>query len=451
MSTYLQPRPEVGEPAPWSFPVAERFTLDNGLAVSLYERPGQHVVSVGLSLDLPLASEPRASEGVAGVMADTLDQGTRSHPGESFADALERSGGAFDTSSGFSATQLFLDVPATHLAEALPLLGEAVMEPQLTDADVARVRGILAAQLQQQRANGSARADLETRAALIESAFRASRPRSGTAATVATIDGDLVRDFHARQVSPIGATLVIAGQLPDGVADMVRSALGAWVTPAPAASNHERPTGRARAAYLVDRPGAVQADVRLGRFTIDRTDPRWPDLTLGTYALGGAFLSRLNAALREDKGYTYGVQASTTPLRSGGMTTVSGSFRNEVVGDAVALMNQLLDLTERPFSPAEIDDARRYITGVQPLQYATASGVCNGVLALASAGLDADVVNTLRAAYAHVSPASATDAVAQLLPPDELSLVVVGDASALERSLAEVGIDVTVIGADGSI
>lgn len=451
MTATRPPRPGIAEPAHWSFPAGERFVLPNGLAVELYERPGQHVVSAGLSLDLPLTAEARELEGVASLLTSVLDQGTATHPGASFAEAVEDRGAVFEASNGFSTTELYLDVPATHLAEALPLLAEALTEPELSDADVERERSLRLAQLEQQRANGSARADLESRAALIDPAFRVSRLKNGDVGTLSAVGGAQVRDFHAAHVGPTGATLVVAGQLPAGVRDMIASALGGWTNPTQASAGHERPTGRPRGAYLIDRPGAVQADVRLGRFTIDRTDPAWPDLALGVYALGGAFLSRLNAVLREEKGYTYGVHASTAPLRSGGSTVVSGSFRTEVAADAVALMGPLLDVRDRPLTEAEIDNARRYITGVQPLQYATASGVCNGVLTLLSAGLPATYVDELRAAFGRVTPETASEAVERLLPPDDLTLLVVGDAAALAPGLRDAGYAVEVIPADGAV
>ena len=135
----------------------------------------------------------------------------------------------------------------------------------------------------------------------------------------------------------------------------------------------------------------------------------------------------------------------------GGSTVVSGSFRTEVAADAVALMGPLLDVRDRPLTEAEIDNARRYITGVQPLQYATASGVCNGVLTLLSAGLPATYVDELRAAFGRVTPETASEAVERLLPPDDLTLLVVGDAAALAPGLRDAGYAVEVIPADGAV
>ncbi len=449
--TTLQNRPLVAAPGPWAFPSRESFTLPNGLSVLVYRRPGQHVISAGLALDLPLATEDRAREGVASITAACLDQGTRSHPRLSFLDAVEGCGAELDHAVDYSMTNVYLDVPASHLAEALPLLAEAVAEPELDDSDVDRERALALARLQQQRANGSARADHAVRGALLDAGSRAARGRDGEPATLRSVTGEDVRALHRRYFGPARATLVLAGQFVGDVRSLVTDALGSWDNPAQERAAHETPVPHGRRLFLIDRPGAVQADVRVARFTIDRTDPRWADLQIAQNALGGAFLSRLNRVLREERGYTYGVHLATHALRAGGYTVAQGSFRNEVVADAVELIPTLLDVTSTPFTADEVTRARTYLAGVQPLQYATASGVCHGVMALLSAGLTSDFVDQVRKAYDRVTPESATRVAAELLPPDDLSLVVVGDAAALTEGLQRRGFGVEVLPADSEL
>jgi len=441
------PRPAVAAPAAWSFPRPKCFVLANGLQVQLYHLPGQYVVSAGIALDVPLAAEPRDREGVAGLVAVTLDQGTRSHPGTAFADAVERCGAVLQGSIHHGGTQVYLDVPGSRLPDALPLLAEALREPDLLDADVVRERAITLADIEQQLATSAGRADQVLQSAIVDQRFRSSRLRRGEPATLRTVTGDDVRAFHAERYGPQGATLVLAGDFPHDPTALVEETFGGWDNPGRRPATHEVPGPGPRRLLLVDRPGSVQADVRMARFTIDRGDPRWADLQIAAYALGGAFLSRLNSVLREEKGYTYGVHAVTAPLRSGGYTTVSGSFRNDAVADAVATIPGLLDVNDRPLTAREVDAARTYLAGVQPLQYATASGICNGVMSLLTAGLGPDFVDRLRTAYQQVTPESATRVAADLLPPADLSLVVVGDAGVLAGPLGDHGFDVTVVAA----
>lgn len=105
-------RPEVRPPHRWSFPQPMRHRLDNGLQVAAFHRQGQHIASVGLVLDTPLTAEAPDLEGVATVTERCLDEGTRHHPGTSFADAVEGTGSLLSGQVVHSATQLFLDVPA---------------------------------------------------------------------------------------------------------------------------------------------------------------------------------------------------------------------------------------------------------------------------------------------------------------------------------------------------
>jgi len=190
---------------------------------------------------------------------------------------------------------------------------------------------------------------------------------------------------------------------------------------------------------LIDRPGAVQADVRLGGYGIDRRDPRWADITVASYAVGGAFLSRLNAVLREEKGYTYGVRMQFAPLRSGGSFSVQGSFRTEVVVDALVEARRLLDLTGKPITNREVGDAVAFFTGVTPLRYATADGVADQVATQVLAGLDDDYVDQSLAALRATTAESATAAYASLVDLDRLTLVVVGDAGRIAEPLRAAG------------
>ena len=438
-----QTRPAIAPSKPWTLTRPERGTLANGVEVLAYRLPGQHVVSVGLALDVPLTAEPRDLEGVAALTVRALDEGTRTHPGPTFAEAVERCGAALDGSVGYSGTQVHLDVVSRRLPEALDLLGQALTEPTLADADIDRHRTIRLAQVDQQLAQSAERANHVFRRAVFSDDARASRMRDGEPATLPAITGDDVRAFHAAHYGPRGATLVLAGDFRgDPIADA--AALDGW-TGGTVTAPHERPGLRTPKAYIVDRPGSVQADIRLGGFTIDRSDPRWFDLQLGAHALGGAFLSRLNRVLREEKGFTYGVHLVNAPLREGGLSYVTGSFRNEVVGETLEVLPRLLDVTAEPLTPAEVADSRTYLIDVLPLQFATASGLCGGVTSLVTAGVGPEFVDRTRAGYAAVTAESATAALSDLVRPAEAVLVVVGDAGVLADGVRAAGWDAEVV------
>lgn len=428
-------RPEVGKAVRWKFAEPEQFWLDNGLHVLLCHRPGQHVAAVCLSLDIPLSLEPEHIEGVATIAQRVLDEGTEQHPGAAYAESLENIGAVLDGSVGLSASQLFLSVPVARLSEALDLLAEAARTPQLNEADIERHQQLRLAEIEQTLANSAALAQITFRAACVRRRWRASRAPGGTSTSVTAITPAAVREFHADYYRPEGATLIVSGDFDAGIHAAIDAAFGDWFVPGTVDAVHQVPTARLPHRWLIDRPGAVQADVRLGVLGIDRADPRWPDVQVATYAVGGAFLSRLNKVLREELGFTYGVHLVNQPMRSRGLLAVQGSFRTEVVAEAVSRAEGLLDLTARPLGEAEVAEAVTYQLGSSPLRYSTAHQVTDNLAALVAAGVTAEFINANARALAQVTPLSATTALAELLPPDRLTLVVVGDADALAGPL----------------
>lgn len=432
-------RPPVKAAPLWHFPEPAKLWLDNGFEVLAIHRPGQYVASIAIVLDAPLSEEPAEIEGVATITQRCLDEGTRTHPGAGFAEALEDIGAILGGSAGYSASELSCDVPVSRLPQALRLLAEAVREPELRPDDIQRHQTLRLAEIENTLANSTQRAQLAFRAACVPGRFRSARMAGGQAATVSQVTVDDVAAFHRRYYRPDGTTLIVSGDLTKAVFREAEAVFGDWDVPAPNTVRHQSPVSRRPHCWLIDRPGAVQADVRLGTFGIDRGDPRWADVQVATYALGGAFLSRLNRELREELGYTYGAHLVNTPMRDGGLISVQGSFRTEVVADAVSRARDLLNVANRPFTSTEVADAVAYANGVSPLRYSTAQGVTDRIATLVADGVNPDFVNTNALALTRVTPESATQAITELLPPDQLSLVVVGDAAQLAEPLRDAG------------
>ena len=437
--TEFLPRPAIAPAVVWAFPAPQRAQLGNGIDLMTFDLPGQHVISAHLVLDVPLNAESRDLEGVATICARTLDEGTVRHNGEEFAELLETEGAGFGVDLSLSGTQIILDVPASHLPRALELFTEAVTEPSLADRDVNRHVQLRLAEIEQAHANPAHAASIAFRAAVFNEAKRAARMNGGEPETVSKVTPEQVSAFHHDRFGPAGATLILAGDFAEDPIAVAERCLGSWQNDDQQRVMIEDPGPAPRRTILIDRPGAVQADVRFGSFGIDRLDPRWASISIASYAMGGAFLSRLNAVLREDKGYTYGVRMNFGPLRTGGSFAVQGSFRTEVVVDALAITRELINVDSTPFSSQEVNDAVAFFTGVSPLRYATAEGVADQAAAQVLAGLPDDYVDRSLALLRSVSPQDATDAYRSVVHPEELTLVVVGDAERLADPIRALG------------
>jgi predicted Zn-dependent peptidase len=192
------PRPDVVPAEPYTFPEAQRRTLPNGLEVVVYDVPGQYVHSVRVSIPLPLSREPRDKEGVATLMARTLDEGTENHSSSEFALLLERKGVALGAGASEGGISVDVDVAKRHLEYALDLLRQALTEPAFPAAEVTRHVKQRIAEIEQERSVAAQRGAMELVATFFDPSERTSRPTGGSRETVSAITRDDVAAFHAR-------------------------------------------------------------------------------------------------------------------------------------------------------------------------------------------------------------------------------------------------------------
>ncbi|WP_371668694.1 insulinase family protein [Streptomyces sp. NBC_00289] len=454
----FHPQPQAGEARPWAFPAPERGTLDNGLTVLRCHRPGQQVVAVEVLLDAPLEAEPAGLDGVATIMARAFSEGTDKLSAEEFAAELERSGATLDAHADHPGVRLSLEVPVSRLPKALDLLADALRAPAFADSEVERLVRNRLDEIPHELANPSRRAAKELSKELFPATLRMSRPRQGSEETVTAIDSAAVRAFYEKHVRPATATAVVVGDLTGVDLDaLLGETLGVWTgstaEPRPVPPVTADDTGR---VVIVDRPGAVQTQLLIGRVGPDRHDRVWPARVLGTYCLGGTLTSRLDRVLREEKGYTYGVRAFGQVLRStpdgtgAAMLAISGSVDTPNTGPALAdLWAVLRTLAEGGLTDAERDVAVQNLVGVAPLKYETAAAVAGTLADQVEQHLPDDYQATLYQQLAATGTVEATAAVVSAFPVDRLVIVLVGDAAQIKEPVEALGIgEVTVVSAE---
>lgn len=446
----VQPRPAVPVARPWQFPAASRHLLDNGIEVLLYDRPGQHITSTRLIVPSPIAVEPRGLEGVATLVARTMDEGTRSHTADQMAELFELGGIAYGAGYGARGLTVETDAAAAQSARGWELVTECLREPAFPQEEVARHARQRLAEIEHEAASPDMRAAKEWAANFYDQRSRAARPAGGTADTVAAITPEDCATFHARWVRPEGATVVVAGELDEGqtLRDL-QATLGTWQVEG-AAPQDDSPAalvaqGQTRVRF-VHRPGAVQTEIYLGSYGPDRqVAGGWAPYPALSFVLGGSPNARLDAVLREEKGYTYGFRAAFRPRVEGGVFLVSGSVRSDVTVEAMRLTLEILDEARSGFTDEETRAATDFIGKTAPARYATADAVADEAAVLRSNGLGTEFVSAYLEQLATLTPAD-LDAAWAKWADEPRTIVLVGDADAHADGIRELGIgEVTVV------
>ena len=434
--------PAPGAIRDFDFPEIHRRALPSGLDLRVVRLPRLPVVSVRLFMRSGEGALPLGRAGLAVVTAEALEGGTRRHSGSELAEALERIGARFGSHGGWEGTSADVYCLADRLPEALALLAEAVREPAFPEAEVERARDQQIAELRQRLMDPGALADDVALTRYFAEGVPYARPADGTLESLASLTRASLSGYAEANYRPGGGGLVVAGDVDLGeVHAMAEEHLGGWKgAPAETAGFAVAPASRERRILVVDRPGSVQSEIRVGHVGAERATPDYFGLSIANMVLGGTFTSRLNLNLRERHGFTYGVRSRFSFRSRPGPFEVSTAVGNEVTAPAVReILHELERLAEHGPTPDEVAAARDFAAGVFGLQLETAGQVASRVTQLVVYGLPDGYFDEYRGRLRSVTAAHAAEAASRHVRPAEAQVVVVGDASEVAAPLEALG------------
>jgi len=333
-------RPDVGTESTFTPQAPRSFTLSNGIKVQYWNRPELPLMAVSTLIKTGAATDPENKLGRADLAADMLEEGAGNLDASAFRNALDQIGATFSAGAGQLSTTASLSVLSTNFERGLQLYADALLRPRFDAKEFERIQRLTVAGLEQEDDDPATVA----RKVALREYFGAShpygRPVSGNEQTVTAIRPEDLKAFHAAAFQPQNATIFVAGSLPEAqVRASLEKALGAWrgggtplanpAVPAPAPKNDQL------RVVLVDRPGAVQTMVRFILPAPSYADPRREALRSISTILGGTFTSRLNANLREAKGYSYGAGFGAVLEPSVGYLGATAGVRSDVTGPSI--------------------------------------------------------------------------------------------------------------------
>ena len=434
-------RPVAGAPRPYRFPDITRHALDNGLGVWLVPLPERALVSVQLLTDTGAAAEDEGQGGIASLTAQALVTGTQRLDAAAFAETTEALGVDVSSESSWDSARAGFTALGQHLEAGLDLLAEMLRTPRLDEGEFERMKSERLNDILQARTDAARLADESFLRQVYAEGVPYGRLSAGTPDSVEALAVGDARAFHTTRYAPAVADVVIAGAFdPDGALRLAEAALGDWSGSAPGhRSIDARPRG-GRRVVLVDRPGSVQSELRVGLVGIDRRHPRYFSAIVLGALLGGVFRSRLNTRLREELGYTYGARSHFDPRRAAGPFTASAAVQTEVTVDAIReLLGQLDRIRDEAAPDAELREVRDYLVGVFPLRFETTAGIAAAIEPMAVYDLPDAWWQTYRGHLEAVGPTDVLEAARELIRPDELLILVVGDAARIGDELADAG------------
>jgi zinc protease len=432
--------PGAGAPKAFHFPQAATKTLPNGLRVFVVTDHEQPSISARMViLTAGSIKDPAAMPGVAAMTADMLTQGTEKRSARDIAEAIDFIGGVLEASSGKDSSAIKLNVVKKDLSTGLDLMSDIVLHPAFRGDELDRRRQQLLSNLTVQYSDPEYLASVVFgRVVYGDSPY--GWPQEGTPGIIGNLTREDLVKFHGNNYAPNQALLAFAGDItPEDAFAAAEKHFGSWqaqpnagvaaAPPQPAA-----PSGQH--IWLIDKPDAVQTQIRVGTLGIRRNDPDYFPVRVMNQIFGGGYNSRLNTEVRVKSGLTYGAYSRFSPYRYSGSFGVGTFTRTAATVQATKLVVDLLTkMSTGEVSPAELDMSRDYLAGVYPIQTETAEQVADHVLSVAEFNLPADYNSTYPDKIRGVTPAEVHQAAQRYLETKDLDIVLAGNVSAFRDAL----------------
>ncbi|MCH1928566.1 insulinase family protein [Shewanella sp. A25] len=417
-------------------------TLANGIEVMGTQSKETPTVELVVYLNGGHRLVPVEKAGLASLTAEMLNESTQQHSTEQLSQALEMLGSTIDFSASDTQSRIKVSALTEHLDETLAILEEKLFQPAFNEADFARVKQQQLQQIQHMLSDPSFIADSALSSLLYGRNNSAGVSDMGTLATVSALTLDDVKAFYAQQYRSGNAKIITVADLPESKLLPKLSGLSKWkgeATQLPPLQS--LPAIKGGTIYLIDKPGAAQSVINIAARALpfDATGNYFKS-TLMNYPLGGAFNSRINLNLREDKGYTYGARTSFSGGAELGDFSASSDVRTDVTAKALAeLIKEIKQYQQQGMTDAELNFMRNSISQGQALDYETPYQKAGFMRIIQRYQLSQDftaqqdkIINTITKDELNALASSVLDI-------DRMIILVVGDKAKIETDLVNLG------------
>jgi zinc protease len=449
--------PAAGEPAAPRFTDTKRARLSNGMEILVAERHDVPVVNFNLLVDAGYAADQGGLPGTASLALQMIDEGTTTKDALQISTELARLGANLTTGSTVDSSVVNLSALKTELDASLKLYADVVLNPSFKQADFTRLQRLQVAQIQREKSSPFDMALRVMPRLIYGTNHPYSNPftGSGTEQSVMQIKRDDLVKFHQSWFKPNNATMIVVGDTTLAeIQPKLEALFAGWKGGTVPTKNittvavNEKPI-----VYMIDKPGAIQSLIIAGVVAPPKSAPE--DIAINTMntVLGGAFVSRLNMNLREDKHWSYGAGSFLPAARGQRMFIAYAPVQTDKTKESVMeVSRELRDITkDRVVTGDELANAKTRLSLSLPGRWETANQVGAALRDVVQFKLAPDYYDTYAGKVKALAVTDMTSAATQVVRSNNLVWVIVGDRSKIESGIRELNLgEMRLIDPDGN-
>ena len=436
--------PLPSAPVEATMPEIYQTTLDSG--INVLGTVATETPTIELQFLLPAGNryvEP-GKEGLAGLTAAMLKEGTTSRSAEEIQQALDTLGSTVRVSAGGYTTNVSVTSLTKNIDATLAIAKEVLFQPAFNQSDFDRLKKQALEGVIYEHQKPSWLASQATRQVLFDGSLF-SRASDGTTTSLESLTLDDVKAFYREHYTPKGADLIAVGDISQKQLVKKLKPLSEWTGPEPKMLSPQLlPELDKQSIYLVDKPNAPQSVVRLIRqgLDYDATGELYKT-QLANFNLAGNFNSRINLNLREDKGYTYGAGGYLLGTKEVGMIAFYAQVRaNATTASIKEFLSELESYSTEGITEKELDFMRLAVGQKDALSYETPGKKASLLAKMLTYSLDNDFIEQRNDIAATISQAELNKLAAKWFNPSQYQIVVVGDAAKLRPELEQLGLPI---------
>ncbi|MDH3270919.1 MAG: insulinase family protein, partial [Gemmatimonadota bacterium] len=335
---------------------------------------------------------------------------------------------------------------ARNFDETMALAQEVLLEPRFDPDEFELSRQRVANALRQRAASPVAVAgDVFQR--LLYGDHILAENGLGSLDTIDDITLDDLRAYYAGAVSPERAALHVTGAVRprDVVASVGRLELE-WAGDAAALPEPPAWVADRAGLYFVDVPGASQSVLRIGYLALAQTDEDYYPATVMNFRLGGGgFASDLTQALREQRGYTYGIGSGFGGTDAPGPFQISTSVRANVTYEALDLIKTIVEAHGPEFDDEDLEATKSFLLRVNARAFETGGAKLGLLSAMSAYGFPADFFLEREEIVRLMTIDDVRRLADDYLDPEGMIWLVVGDAETQRDRLTGLGLGTPVM------
>ncbi|MGV7209377.1 M16 family metallopeptidase [Oxalobacteraceae bacterium A2-2] len=448
--------PALGQAEKLNLPPMQKATLSNGLKVVVVERHGAPVVNISTLIDGGFASDTADKAGLARLSLRMLEEGTPRRDSLRIGEDFEALGAQFSTGMSLDGSSVNLNALKATLPQALDVYADVLLHPSFPEKEFTRLQKDRLAEIQREKAAPPSLVNRVMPGLLYGAGHAYSLPwsGSGTEAAVAKLTREDAVKYYQSWFKPNNATVLVVGDTTLAeIVPQLEKALGGWKpgeTPVKNVAEVAQPAKPV--VYLIDRPGAQQSVIAAAQLAPPRNSPDEVQLGVVNNVFGGTFSSRINMNLREDKHWSYGVNAGISPARGQRPYMSRSPVQTDKTKEALQeLVREYRNIAgAKPITADELLAAQTNEALSLPGSYEGVDQLARAYASIIQYKLPEDYYNSYTQKVMSLTPEQANGLAKQYILPGQLVWLVVGDMSKVEAGIRELNLgEVRKLDADG--